>query len=296
MNPRYPVFIPSKGRYDSRLTVKSFDRIGVPYRVVVQPRERALYANVIDPAKLLLLPDGLDGLVPTRNWIWDYACERGFPRFWTFDDNVNGFFRFNHNLKVPVADGTIFRCVEDWTDRYENVVISGLNYFMFASRKCGRIPPLTLNTRVYSNMLIDTYAKDVDGSPLRNRGVFNDDTDLCLRVLKSGRCVALFNAFLMCKATTMTVSGGMTPLYQGDGRWKMAEELRVAHPDVTTVTRKWGRWQHHVNYGPFRRNRLRLRPGATWSPGVNNYGMTLRKAATGEEFETGEDAGEPSSV
>ena len=57
----------------------------------------------------------------------------------------------------------------------------------------------------------------------------------------------------------------------------MADELRRKHPDVTTITYKWGRWQHQVDYRPFKNNRLRLKPGVVIPQGVNNYGMVLTK-------------------
>jgi hypothetical protein len=208
----------------------------------------------------------------TRNWVWDYARDLGLERFWTIDDNVKAFFRFNRNLKVPVADGAIFRAIEDFVGRYENVPLAGMHYFMFVKRKYV-VPPIQINTRVYSNMLIQTDARDRRGRPFRNEGFFNDDTDLCLRVLKDGQCTIVFNAFLAEKAPTMTVPGGMTPFYQGDGRRRMAEELRRKHPDVVKVTRKWGRWQHHVDYRPFRGNPLRRRPDAVIPAGPNEYGM-----------------------
>ena len=252
----------------------SLDRIGVPYTVVVEAQEFDNYAAVLGPERLLVLPHRDEGLVVTRNWIWDYALASGTPRFWTMDDNIQGFYRLNRNFKIPVASGTILRAVEDFTERYENVPISGLQYFMFASRKTA-VPPLSLNTRVYSNMLIETDARDPSGKPYRNEGFFNDDTDLCLRVLKDGLCTILFNAFLIGKSVTMSVEGGLTPHYQGDGRWKMAEELRLKHPDVTKVVRKWGRWQHQVDYSGFRRNRLVRRSGLAVPRGVNNYGMRL---------------------
>lgn len=113
--------------------------------------------------------------------------------------------------------------------------------------------------------------------PYRNRGVYNDDTDLCLQVLKDGWCTALFYAFLIDKLTTMTVKGGNTDIYQGDGRLKMAQELQQRHPDVTTITWKWGRWQHQVDYRPFKSNRPILRPGVVIPDGPNNYGMVLKK-------------------
>lgn len=283
MNPRYPIFIPTKGRWESCLTMRALDKIGVSYTIFVEPQEFDNYAAVIDKSNIVVMPHSNKGLVVTRNWIWDYALSLGLPRFWTIDDNIKNLFRLNHNLKVPVACGSMLYAIEDFVERYTNVPIAGMNYFMFASRKSS-VPPIYLNTRVYSNMLIETDARDRNGRPFRNEGFYNDDTDLCLRVLKDGFCTILFNAFLIEKAVTMTVKGGMTPHYQGDGRWKMAEELRQKHPDVVKITQKWGRWQHQVDYRPFKKNRLKLKPGITIPNEPNEYGMVLvkRDDATGK--------------
>ena len=82
------------------------------------------------------------------------------------------------------------------------------------------------------------------------------------------------------KQQTMTMKGGNTDeLYAGDGRLKMAESLVEQHPDVATVTQKWGRYQHHVNYAPFKKNKLRFKPGEEErirDLGVDNYGMVLQ--------------------
>jgi hypothetical protein len=261
------------------------EKIGVPYKAVVEAQEFDKYVEAgVAPENILVLPHRDKGLVVTRNWIWDHALASGTPRFWTFDDNIRGFYRLNHNLKTPVASGTILRVIEDFVERYENIPIAGMHYFMFASRKT-KIPPLQFNRRVYSNMLIQTDARDPRGKPYRNEGFYNDDTDLCLRVLKDGFCTALFNAFLIYKLTTMTVKGGMTPHYvagqegkaglESDGRYRMAKELAEKHPDVTKITWKWGRWQHHVDYSPFKRNRPILRSGAEVPEGVDNFGMKL---------------------
>jgi len=272
MNPRYPVFIPTKGRHESRFTIRTFQAAGIPFRIFVEEQEAELYAAHVEESQIVVLPHRDKGLTVTRNWIWDYAAEREYPRFWTFDDNIKGLFRFNFNLKTPMADGTALRIIEDFTDRYENIPIAGMNYFMFASRKCGNQPPIYWNTRVYSNMLIKTQA------PFRNVTFFNDDTDLCLRVLKSGSCTALFNAFLIGKAATMTVKGGMTDYYdETDNRMEFVEELRRAHPELVKVTKKWGRWHHHVDYSVFRRNAPALRSGVEVSAEPDNYGMVLEK-------------------
>lgn len=277
MAPRYPVFVPSKGRWQTRYTMKALDRIGVAYSVVVEPQEAKNYRAVLSPnARVLVTPHRNLGLVATRNWIWDHAQSLGVDRFWTFDDNIKAFYRFNRNLKTPVGCGSCMAAIEDFADRYENLVIAGMQYFMFAPRKSQQ-PPVLFNTRVYSNMLIETGACDLIGRPYRNEGFYNDDTDLCLRVLKDGRCTALFNTFLVEKSITMTVAGGMTPHYQGDGRYRMAKELADKHPDVARISVKWGRYQHHVDYSGFRRNLLRLRPGVKIPEGVDDYGMKLVK-------------------
>lgn len=58
---------------------------------------------------------------------------------------------------------------------------------------------------------------------------------------------------------------------------RLAQSLQCQHPDVVTITRKWNRWQHQVDYRPFKGNKLKLKPGVTIPEGVNNYGMILVK-------------------
>jgi hypothetical protein len=59
----------------------------------------------------------------------------------------------------------------------------------------------------------------------------------------------------------------------------MAQSLQQQHPDVTKITRKWGRWQHQVDYRPFKANRLIKKPGLEIPAGPNEYGMRLVSVA-----------------
>lgn len=278
MNPKYPIYVISKGRWETRLTSKALEKISVPYRIVIEPQELEQYSAVIDPEKILVLPFSNlgQGSIPARNWVWEHSISAGAKRHWILDDNISGFFRLNLNLKTPVADGTIFRAAEDFTDRYENVVMSGMNYFMFASRKT-KMPPYYLNTRVYSCILL---RNDID---FRWRGRYNEDTDLSIRILKAGWCTILFNAFLCFKNTTMTMKGGNTDeLYKDDGRLQMAQSLVDQHPDIVKVSEKWGRYQHHVDYRGFQRNRLKPRPDFERPEGIDNFGMVLQQQIDGK--------------
>jgi hypothetical protein len=277
MNPRYPVYVISKGRWEKRVTVRYLDRMAIPYRIVVEPQEYASYAAVIDPRKILILPFSNlgQGSIPARNWVWDHAKSEGHKRHWILDDNIEGFYRYNGNAKRLVLTGAMFKAAEDFTDRYVNVPLSGFQYESLIPRRSKR-PPFTLNTRVYSCILID------NACPHRWRGRYNEDTDLSLRVLKDGDCTILFNAFLANKAVTMRYRGGNTEqlyvLTDGrDGRLEMARSLQRQHPDVVKIVRKWGRWQHQVDYRPFRGNKLIRRPGIEVPEGVDNYGMRLSR-------------------
>jgi hypothetical protein len=281
MIPKYPIYVISKGRWESRLTSKALERMQVPYRIVVEPQEHRQYASVIAPQKILVLPFSNlgQGSIPARNWVWEHSVAEGHERHWILDDNINGFRRLNRTRRTPASTGAIFRACEDFVDRYSNVLMAGMNYFHLA--KQGGVDkawtkPFKLNTRIYSCILLSNSGR------YRWRGRYNEDTDLSLRILKDGYCTVLFDAFLCNKQTTMTMKGGNTDeLYRQDGefdgRLEMARSLQRQHPDVVKVVRKWGRWQHQVDYRPFRANKLIRRPGVVIPEGVNDYGMTLKQ-------------------
>lgn len=287
MNPQFPIYIVSKGRWDTRLTARHLEEMNVPYFIVVERQEYEQYAAVTGPVgKVLILDpkfqDEYDafsdlgakqskGSGPARNFAWEHARAAGFPWYWCVDDNINGFYRLNKNLKVKVDDGTIFRCMEDFVLRYENVAMAGPNYFMFASRK-NVMPPFVKNTRIYSCNLIRTDL------PMRWRGRYNEDTDLSLRLLKAGYCTILFNAFLQMKTTTLKMKGGNTDVLYANGANKKAKSQMIVdmHPDVARLAFKFGRWHHHVDYTPFKDIPLIKKPGLELKEGVDNYGMSLK--------------------
>jgi hypothetical protein len=275
MNPISPIYVISKSRADSRLTVRALEDMRVPYHVVIEPQEYAAYSAVIAPEKIYQLPfSNLGaGSIPARNWCWQHSMSLGAPFHWILDDNLDGFIRLHKNTKVKVGSGTIFKAAEDFVMRYSNVAIAGFHYSFFAKWK-QKLPPFYLNRRVYSCLLI---RNDI---PYRWRGRYNEDTDLSLRVLKDGWSTILFLAFLARKQATMTMKGGNTDeLYKDDGRLKMAQSLADQHPDVVRISWKFGRWQHQVDYRPFKYNDPKLKPGLDLKDEIDNYGMVVKEIA-----------------
>jgi hypothetical protein len=283
-NPKHPIYIVSKGRWESRLTSKSLESMGVPYQIIVEEQEYDQYASVIDPKKILILPrcyldeyDTFDGLGDTkskgpgaaRNFAWSNAIATGHTWHWVMDDNIASFNRLNRNLMCKVMFGGIFAAAEDFVERYENVAIAGFNYDFFAKAK-EPLPPFVLNTRIYSCLLINNFI------PYQWRGRYNEDTDLSLRALKDGWCTIQFNAFLQEKATTQTLKGGNTAeFYEKEGTLPKSKMLEDMHPDVAKVVWKFGRWHHHVDYRKFKGNKLIRKPDVTVGDKINNYGMKL---------------------
>lgn len=135
--PVYPVYVVSKGRHDQPRTAKALARDSVPFKIVVEPQEAELYAAAVGEEHVLALPFSNLGLgsIPARNWIWEHAAASGAERHWILDDNINGYWRRWKARKIRAHTGTALRVTEVFTDRYENIAISGNNYYMFCPDK-----------------------------------------------------------------------------------------------------------------------------------------------------------------
>ena len=288
-NPKHPVYIISKGRSESMLTSRSFARMKVPHYIAIEPQDEELYEKALDKfnirpyVTLLIAPFSNHGDGPgrARNWCWDHSISIGAEKHWVLDDNIADFYRLQKNKRVRVESGAIFRAAEDFVDRYENVPIAGFQYRFFIAPN-SKYPPYVKNTRIYSTLLIDNKCKH------RWRGRYNEDTDICLQVLKDGDCTIQFNAFLQGKAATQTVKGGNTEEFyhkEGieEGKWienvnsegtrNKSQMLVDLHPDVARMVWRYKRWHHYVDYSSFKKNELRLKPGVKMPEGNNNYGM-----------------------
>jgi hypothetical protein len=288
-NPKHPVYIISKGRSESMLTSRSLARMKVPHYIAIEPQDEDLYEAALDKfnirpyVTLLIAPFSNHGDGPgrARNWCWDHSITIGAEKHWVLDDNIADFYRLHKNKRVRVESGAIFRAAEDFVNRYENVPIAGFQYRFFIAPN-SKYPPYVKNTRIYSTLLIDNKCKH------RWRGRYNEDTDICLQVLKDGDCTIQFNSFLQGKAATQTVKGGNTEEFyhkEGveEGKWienvnsegtrNKSQMLVDLHPDVATMVWRYKRWHHYVDYSSFKKNELRLKSGVKMPEGNNNYGM-----------------------
>lgn len=286
-NPLYPVYIVSKGRSDTMITSRSLSRMKVPHSIIVEPQDILPYTEALTKFNLLPYASLIEapfsnhgkGSGPARNFAWEHSISIGAKRHWVLDDNISDFYRLHRNMRIRVESGIIFRMAEIFVDRYENVPVSGFQYRFFIAPNQS-YPPYVKNTRVYSCLLIENSCEH------RWRGKYNEDVILSLDVLKSGYCTIQFNAFLQGKCATQTVAGGNTTELYGktedkkdnvDGTYEKSKMLVDTHPDVARIVYRYGRVHHYVDYEPFKKNKLILKPDVDLDSmeTVNNFGMKL---------------------
>jgi hypothetical protein len=273
VKPKYPIYVPSYQRHQNCLTAKFLIKDKTPFHLVVQPQEEAAYRKALPQCEsVLVLPKSVKGLIATRNWCKTHSIQNGDERHWQVDDNSRQCRRIYKGKKIPVNSNIAFRAVEDFTDRYENIAISGMNYTMFSYP---HLPPIAVNNHVYSCSLIN------NSIPHKWRLVYNDDTDLCLQVLADGWCTVLVNAFTIEKMRTMTMKGGNTnDLYEGDGRLEMSRSLERMWPHIVTTDRRFQRPQHVIRdqWKGFRTRLIRKKDiDFSKFDKVDEYGMELKQ-------------------
>lgn len=238
--PKYPIYIPSKGRWDlTASTMRCFDRYGIKYNLVVEEQEAFYYEVKYPNANVLVLPfSNLGSGVYARKWIREHAIANGHDKHWQFDDNIIQFVRKFKNYRTKANPALAICWTEHFTDRFENVGISGINYssYIFEMEH-----PVTLNGRVYSMML---YNHDC---PVVYRTKYNEDADNCLQALAMGWCTLSINIFGGNKAESMALKGGNTDaLYKDGGRMKFAASLAYLWPGIVSIGYRHGHIQHQV--------------------------------------------------
>ena len=109
-------------------------------------------------------------------------------------------------------------------------------------------------------------------------------------MLTDGWCTIQFNAFLQFKLETQLQKGGNTgefyhaegevkegEKYTKDGTYLKSKMIVDVYPNISEIVHKFGRVHHHVNYAPFKQNKLERVDNydEIVEKGINNYGMEL---------------------
>jgi len=262
---KYPIYIVSKGRWENPMTAKFFIKDGLDFKIVVEPQEYDNYCKSLGKKYVLKLPFSNLGLgsYPARNFAWEHSIKNGYKRHWLFDDNIQKIRRIYKGNKIPCNALKAIQVLEEFTDRYENIGITGFNYSTFVVPGCSDKKPFYLNVHAYSAMLMK------NNMPYRWRLKYNEDVDLCLQVLDNKLCTILFNAFTVDKTSTVAKmkGGNQDELYKGNAFEKKvlkARSLEEIWPQYAETKIRFGRPHHYVNWKKYFKHPLVRREDIDW--------------------------------
>jgi hypothetical protein len=227
MQPRSPIYVPSRGRAASCLTARQLD---VPFTLVVEPHEAEDYAKQHPGVELVVLPESNKGIAYARRSIKEHSKAAGHASHWQVDDNIRWFGIRDDKNRKELAH-LVLHAAEVELEPYVNVAIASLCQTTFAWT---HDKPYSINRQAYSCVWV---RNDV---PCTWRDELCEDTDYSLQVLDAGWCTIIFNRLLMDKAPSCKMSGGNTEMYLSGGR-----EARNAG-----LLKRWpGVFQQGLRYG-----------------------------------------------
>jgi hypothetical protein len=250
--PKFPIYIISKGRYDVTLTADNFERSGLDYLIAVEPQEYDKYVQKLGKKRVLKLPFANLGLgsYPARNFCWEHAKANGYKYHWLFDDNILFWMKWIDGKRRKIEDLLpAFLYVENYVLR-NSIDIGGFEEPNFVVKIPKR--PFKENCHVYSAMLIR------NNLPYRWRLKYNEDVDLCLQVLHNGGSTASCIYYMANKVSTADKmkGGNQTELYQGNKAEKnllKAKMLEAVWPQYSKTVIRFNRHHHLVDWRVFKR-------------------------------------------
>lgn len=255
IQPKYPIYILSKGRHDKKSlwTYNALREMQIDFKIVIEKQEEKLYLKNVEKKYILILPKtfikkqneiGNFGGIPSRNFIWQHSINQGYKKHWILDDNINGFYRLNNNCRRKIKSGVIFKILEDYTDRFNDVYLSSFQYKSMIPEISLNRPPIVINTRCYSCILIDNEL-DIKLNTGRWRGKYNEDVDLSIRVMKNKGYTLLMQNLQQNKLSTGSCKGGNSDIYANDGLKKKTESLIAQHPGIVSFCARFSKKYHH---------------------------------------------------
>lgn len=253
IDPQYPVYVVSKNRWGKNcLTVKALEIMDCPYKIIIEKNEYNKYSAFIDEDNILVLPTENNCSTPARNFAWQHAIKSGFNKHWVLDDNLLHFKRWDQNALRIIESGVFFKVLEDYMDRFSNVGILSTYYGSDIRQNDMSKKMIKFQGRCYSCLLIDHQLLDKHLDS-RWEGIYNEDVDLTIRVMKAGLCTITTSTFVVTKMTTGKCTGGNQTLYDDwslEGFAKKFDALKKKHPEYVELNNKYkdGRKHHKVNY------------------------------------------------
>lgn len=240
------LFIHTYGRIDRQVTIRQFSsRLRKDTFWVIQKREekdwrRFGYPKGVTP---LVLPESIQTLSPTRQYILEWAVKNKFDKICMMDDDLRFDYRTDvkdwHLIKCPKEEvEKMFGLIKEKLDVYAHVGVSareGNNHHLEAFSECGRM----MRFLAYKPKVV------LDAGCRFDRLRTKQDLDMTLQLLRKG-----FKNLIIYSYSTGQDGSGSEGGCSAYRTFEMMEEdarnLYKLHPDFVDLRRKqtktaWGK-------------------------------------------------------
>lgn len=245
--PKYPIFIPSKGRADiasSALAISGPSTVtpAIPFTLVIEPQDEKSYRMNHPLANILILPKSNQGVTYARQFILDYARSNGFQKYWQIDDNIKEWRVKVDGVLHQVSPLYVMAMIEQAVEEDTKIAIAGPDYQQLAGLNN---KDYSVNTSVYCCVL----TRSDTGINYRPETEMKEDVDFCLQHLSKGFKTTLFHKFTIKKpAVGGSHKGGLTDKYKSGLDALASEKLCKLWPGIATLTKKGNRVDAKINW------------------------------------------------
>lgn len=120
----YPIFVLSSGRWATSTTMNLLDKEKINYTLIVPVSQWEKYENKYPTTDIIVVDDETKGMGATREFVYEYCKEQGYPNVWMLDDDIA-------ELKNDKGETTTFRAlmsaIERFAGDYSNISLVGPN-------------------------------------------------------------------------------------------------------------------------------------------------------------------------
>ena len=213
----FPVFIPSKGRAGLKGTWDKLKACDIPYTVVVEPQDYALYKKHHSTVSCLPFDDrGVDFV---RNFILE-TLSPSSGWYWCIDDDIQHFFAIREaERKVEEVDIRTMMGLANPRDALAiqpGTCIIGIEYNQFMRNLLAHHNPYMVDSYVNICVCINRalMPRGVNHETLRYRFPIREDYDMCLQVITNGGHVFRYRCVGFAAPSMGQKPGGMTEFYK----------------------------------------------------------------------------------
>lgn len=247
----FPIFVPSKGRPDSKLLKKLWES-GHEFKVFVEPQDLKLYVPLFED-KVVNIEKDDQGITYVRNFIHDYAISQGLAWYWMLDDDIENFYRIV-NKRAVKADLSVLAEAQTYFTGRPSVAQASLDYQQFAwsSEK-----PFKKNG--YCDVCVCISAERTKSIKYRDFGIpkfIKEDRDFTLQILANGYDTIRIEKYAFSCPKNGSNKGGLYETYQTNGKEEQSSKKMVETwgPEICKFhVKPDGRPDVRINWSFFKR-------------------------------------------